>query len=239
MKAFAFDRQLIDGWSQVLRSFSTIGAGNLRDVIEGQHAEGQFWPGAFLWIDPRHIHARPDHRRSGGVGHAGPWRGVDLPVRGDADSAPWPSGASHRQGAGRAGLRGDHGHRIGRVAVFFRAERRCDPVGEAGRRPALHRGDRRLSDEPAGRQPVGEIEKLIAPSGLPADLQPAVWRYTGNETQAEREPIAANPPDILLANSIMAAHRGADAGVNGRCRARRAAGRSSAPVGPRSFQIAG
>ena len=51
---------------------------------------------------------------------------------------------------------------------------------------------------------IKEIEKFISQSGLPKDLQPIVRRYTGQESQEERQRIADNPPDILLTNFMMA-----------------------------------
>lgn len=49
-----------------------------------------------------------------------------------------------------------------------------------------------------------EIDKFIAQSGLPEDIKPVVKRYTGQESQEDRERIASNPPDILLTNYMMA-----------------------------------
>jgi hypothetical protein len=51
---------------------------------------------------------------------------------------------------------------------------------------------------------IKEIEKFISQSGLPEDLKPVVRRYTGQESQEERQRIADNPPDILLTNFMMA-----------------------------------
>jgi hypothetical protein len=51
---------------------------------------------------------------------------------------------------------------------------------------------------------IKEIEKFISQSGLPEELKPVVRRYTGQESQEERQRIADNPPDILLTNFMMA-----------------------------------
>src|SRR5262249_51162196 len=51
---------------------------------------------------------------------------------------------------------------------------------------------------------IKEIEGFISPSGLPANLRPVVRRYTGQESQEEKQRIADNPPDILLTNFMMA-----------------------------------
>ena len=49
-----------------------------------------------------------------------------------------------------------------------------------------------------------EIDKFISQAGLPKELRPIVRRYTGQESQEERQKIADNPPDILLTNFMMA-----------------------------------
>ena len=49
-----------------------------------------------------------------------------------------------------------------------------------------------------------EIDKFIGQSGLPDALKPVVKRYTGQESQEERQRSAANPLDILLTNYMMA-----------------------------------
>jgi ATP-dependent helicase YprA (DUF1998 family) len=51
---------------------------------------------------------------------------------------------------------------------------------------------------------INEIEKFISQSGLPTEIKPVVRRYTGQESQEERQRIADNPPDILLTNFMMA-----------------------------------
>lgn len=49
-----------------------------------------------------------------------------------------------------------------------------------------------------------EINKFIGQADLPEGLKPVVKRYTGPESQEEPQRIAANPPDILLTNYMMA-----------------------------------
>lgn len=51
---------------------------------------------------------------------------------------------------------------------------------------------------------IKEIEKFISQSGLPDEMKPVVRRYTGQESQKERQQIADNPPDILLTNFMIA-----------------------------------
>ncbi|TKB05364.1 MAG: DEAD/DEAH box helicase, partial [Mesorhizobium sp.] len=48
-----------------------------------------------------------------------------------------------------------------------------------------------------------ELEKFIDESGLPDHLRPTYARYTGQETQDERNAISREKPDILLTNFMM------------------------------------
>ena len=48
-----------------------------------------------------------------------------------------------------------------------------------------------------------ELEKFIDQSGLPERLRPSFARYTGQESQEERERIREAKPDILLTNFMM------------------------------------
>lgn len=50
---------------------------------------------------------------------------------------------------------------------------------------------------------LGELEKFLGPQD--GELKPAVTvrRYTGQESQSEREEIRKNPPDVLLTNYVM------------------------------------
>ena len=50
---------------------------------------------------------------------------------------------------------------------------------------------------------IKELEKFIDQSGLPDQLRPTFARYTGQESQEERERIREAKPDILLTNFMM------------------------------------
>ena len=45
---------------------------------------------------------------------------------------------------------------------------------------------------------MNEIEKFISQSGLSTEIRPVVRRYTGQESQEERQRIADNPPKYTL-----------------------------------------
>jgi hypothetical protein len=55
MKAFEFDRRLIDSYARFSRSFSTIRSADLKSEIDRQYDAGRFWPGALLSLNPRYL----------------------------------------------------------------------------------------------------------------------------------------------------------------------------------------
>ena len=50
---------------------------------------------------------------------------------------------------------------------------------------------------------IKEIDKFLNQAGLPPELRPTVARYTGQESQEERERIRQDKPDVLLTNFMM------------------------------------
>ena len=58
MKAFQFDHRVTEAYAQFSRSFSSIRAADLRDVIDREYDEGRFWPDTLLSLNP-HYEAGP------------------------------------------------------------------------------------------------------------------------------------------------------------------------------------
>ena len=54
MKAFPFDRHIVESYARFSQSFSTIRAPDLRETIEREYKEGRFWPDALLSLNPRY-----------------------------------------------------------------------------------------------------------------------------------------------------------------------------------------
>ncbi len=203
MKAFQFDRHIIESYSSFSQSFSTIRASDLREAITHKYEEGCFWPDALLSLNPRY--------------EAGPTaeelvdEGVLCPetaqvFRFESDSIEF----YRHQGQAIAKAHAGHsfvvttGTGSGKSLCFF------VPIIDA-----IIRG-RKTGDAPRTRaiivypmnalanSQIKEIDKFINQSDLPENLKPVVRRYTGQEDQNERKRIADNPPDILLTNFMMA-----------------------------------
>lgn len=203
MKAFEFEHQLIDSYARFSRSFTKIRADDLSAEVERQYDAGRFWPDAMLSLNPRYL--------------SGPTVD-DLVSSGDLDEATgkiFRFGSSplrfHRhQAQSIAKAKAGQSYVVttgtgsGKSLCFF------VPVVDAiirARKAGKSRGTRAIIVYPMNalaNSQLKEIEKFIDQSGLSADLKPVVRRYTGQESQEERQRIASNPPDILLTNFMMA-----------------------------------
>ncbi|WP_316201277.1 MULTISPECIES: DEAD/DEAH box helicase [unclassified Bradyrhizobium] len=203
MKAFEFEHRLIDSYARFSRSFSIIRSEDLKSQIDGQYDAGRFWPDALLSINPRYLE--------------GPTVD-DLVASGDLDEATgkiFRFGSSplrfHRhQAQSIAKARAEQSYVVttgtgsGKSLCFF------VPVVDAIVRARRAKRPRRTSAiivypmNALANSQIKEIDKFISQSGLPDDLRPVVRRYTGQESQEERQRIADNPPDILLTNFMMA-----------------------------------
>ncbi len=203
MKAFDFDHHLIESYERFSRSFSAIRAEDLRTEIDAQYNAGRFWPDALLSLNPRYLSGPTvdDLVVSGDLdeGTGKVFRFGETPLRfhrHQAESiAKAKSGKSYVVTTGTGS---------GKLLCFF------VPVVDSiirALRAGKHRTTRAIIVYPMNalaNSHMKEIEKFIGQSGLPDVLKPVVKHYTGQESQEERQRIAANPPDILLTNYMMA-----------------------------------
>ncbi len=203
MKAFKFDHDLIDSYARFSRSFTTIRAQDIAAEVTRQYDGGRFWPDALLSLNPRFL--------------SGPTVD-DLVVSGDLKEATariFRIGATpirlHRhqaQSIAKARARQSFvvttGTGSGKSMCFF------VPIIDAivrSREAGQPRKTRAIIVYPLNalaNSQIKEIDKFISQSGLAEALKPVVKRYTGQESQEERQRIADNPPDILLTNFMMA-----------------------------------
>lgn len=203
MKAFEFEHQLVDSYARFSRSFTTIRADDLSAEVERQYDAGRFWPDAMLSLNPRYLSGPTvdDLVASGDLdGATGKiFRFGDSPVRFHRHQAQ--SIAKAKAGQSYVVTTGTGS---GKSLCFF------VPVVDAiikARKANRPRGTRAIIVYPMNalaNSQLKEIEKFIGQSGLPEELRPTVKRYTGQESQDERQKIASDPPDILLTNFMMA-----------------------------------
>ncbi len=203
MKAFQFDRQVIENYVSFSRSFSKIRATDLKKAIGHQYEVGRFWPDPLLSINPHY--------------EAGPTVD-DLTESGDLcpetaqifrfDSSPIKFHKHQGQAIAKARAGSSFlvttGTGSGKSLCFF------VPIVDAvirARKAGQAPGTRAIIIYPMNalaNSQLMEIDRFISQSGLPDHLRPTVRRYTGQESQEARLQVAANPPDILLTNYMMA-----------------------------------
>lgn len=203
MKAFEFDHRLVDSYARFSRSFSTIRSDDLKSEIDRQYVAGRFWPDALLSLNPRYL--------------KGPTVD-DLVASGDLDEAtgkifrfgPATLQLHRHQAQSIAKARAGQSYVVttgtgsGKSLCFFvpvvDAIVRARKAGKARKTSAIIV----YPMNALANSQLKEIEKFISQSGLPTEIKPVVRRYTGQESQEERQRIADDPPDILLTNFMMA-----------------------------------
>jgi Lhr-like helicase len=203
MKAFDFDHHLVNSYARFSRSFSTIRSADLKFELDRQYDAGRFWPDALLSLNPKYLEGETVD---------------DLVAKGDLDNA---TGKIFRNGPSSLRFYKHQAQSIakakagksyvvttgtgsGKSLCFF------VPVIDAIVRAQKAGKPRRTSAiivypmNALANSQLKEIEKFIAQSGLSSELKPVVRRYTGQESQEQRQQIADSPPDILLTNFMMA-----------------------------------
>jgi Lhr-like helicase len=203
MKAFEFEHRLIDSYARFSRSFCTIRSSDLKSEVDQQYDARRFWPDAMLSLNPRYLQ--------------GPTID-DLVASQDLDEATGkifrfgvtPLRFHRHQAQSIAKARAGQSYVVttgtgsGKSLCFF------VPIVDAIIRARKAGKPRRTSAiivypmNALANSQIKEIEKFISQSDLPDNLRPVVRRYTGQESQEERQRIADSPPDILLTNFMMA-----------------------------------
>ena len=203
---FGFRDQLIDEYSSFSRSFSRIAASDIRDEVERQYADGRYWPEPLVQINP-------NYQRKGTVQQlvaAGVLHDAcaELFQVGKAEGHPQPLHLYAHQlqalakGQGKQSYVVTTGTGSGKSLSFFipvidRILKAKDQEKTARTRAIVIYPMNALANSQ-----LEELDKFL--HGYPKGQQPfTVSRYTGQESKAERDVIAGNPPDILLTNFMM------------------------------------
>lgn len=202
MKAFELDREVVGRYAAFSRSFSFIRADDLRSSVDEAYAGKRFWPDALLSLNPRYERGRTVD---------------DLAARGllsqQTASIFRKNGQTfhlhrHQEESLTCAKRGESfvvttGTGSGKSLCFF------IPIIDAAIKRRL-RGDRPgtiaiivYPMNALANSQLEEISEFLNQSGLPDRIKPIVGRYTGQESDGERQAIADNPPDVLLTNFMM------------------------------------
>lgn len=203
---FGFRDKLIDEYSAFSRSFTRIAAQDIRDEVERQYADGRYWPEPLVQINPNYQRkGTVQQLATEGVLHSAC---AELFQVGKTEANPQPLHLYAHQlqalakGQGKQSYVVTTGTGSGKSLSFFI--------------PVIDRILKGKDKDPTPRtraiviypmnalanSQLEELDKFL--HGYPEGQKPfTVARYTGQESPAEREGIASNPPDILLTNFMM------------------------------------
>jgi hypothetical protein len=207
MDVFDLDRSVVADYEKFSRSFSVIKAEDLKRGIDAIYAGRRFWPEPLLQLNPHYAPGGSiaDLVRDGTLdpGCAAYFRDLSAKA-GDADQSMklriHQREAIVKARSGRSFVV-TTGTGSGKSLCFFipivDAAIRAKRAGELQRTRAIVV----YPMNALANSQIGELMKFLAPQeGVP----PVTFgRYTGQESQEERERIKNNPPDILLTNFMM------------------------------------
>ncbi len=203
---FGFRDQIIRDYSSFSRSFSRIAAPDIMGEVERQYADGRYWPEPLVQINP-------NYQRKGtvqelvaeGVLHQACAKLFQV---GKAEGHPQPLHlyAHQLQALAKGQVKQSFvvttGTGSGKSLSFFIPV--IDRILKAKEQDAILR-TRAIVIYPMNalaNSQLEELDKFLY--GYSAGQKPfTVARYTGQESRAERDTIADNPPDILLTNFMM------------------------------------
>lgn len=204
MNIFELDKALVDRYASFARSFSAIRAPEIDQQVRSIYEQGRFWPDPLITINPRFEAGKSIDELvvSGDVAPelasifaAGPDR---TPIRLHRHQERAVAKARNRES-----FVVTTGTGSGKSLCFFvpivDAIVRAKKAGEAPRTKAIII----YPMNALANSQLGEIRKFVDDAGLPAHLRPTVARYTGQETDEERQQISRDKPDILLTNFMM------------------------------------
>src|SRR6476620_3616210 len=202
MHVFDLDRALVNDYERFARSFTQIRAPDIRLQVEQIYATNRFWPEPLISINPNFERgASVADLAADGTLHpdtARVFRVDGHPIRFHRHQAQAIAKAARRQSFALTTGTGS-----GKSLCFFvpiiDASIRARAAGETGRTRAIVI----YPMNALANSQMKELEKFIEQSELPDRLRPTFARYTGQESQEERERIREAKPDIMLTNFMM------------------------------------
>jgi Lhr-like helicase len=202
LDVFDLDRALLADYERFARSFTQIRATDIRAQVEQIYASNRFWPEPLISINPHFERGAPIAALvSDGSLHpqtANVFRVEGQPITLHRHQAQAVAKATAKQS-----FVVTTGTGSGKSLCFFvpviDAAIRARVAGEARRTRAIVI----YPMNALANSQLKELEKFIDQSELPEHLRPTFARYTGQESQEERERIRNAKPDILLTNFMM------------------------------------
>lgn len=202
MQVFDLDRALVADYERFARSFTQIRAPDIRDQVDAIYASRKFWPEALITINP---HYEPgdsvDDLAAGGSIHSDTakiFRIDDKPLKLHRHQSEAVAKAKSNQS-----FVVTTGTGSGKSLCFFVPIIDSAVRARAAGEPPRTRAIIVYPMNALANSQMKELQKFLDQSGLPDDLRPTFARYTGQESEEEREATRRLKPDILLTNFMM------------------------------------
>ena len=203
---FDFRDELVSDYSSFSRSFTRIAAPDIRQEVENQYDAGRYWPEALIQINPNYQRKTTvQELAEQGILHK---RCADIFQLGKMEHNPQPLHLYKHQLEAIAKAQSGQSYVVttgtgsGKSLSFFipvidkiLKEKTSDEIART----------RAIVIYPMNALANSQLEELnkFLFGYLGTERPFTVARYTGQESPAEREAIAENPPDILLTNFMM------------------------------------
>lgn len=202
MDVFDLDHCLVDDYQRFARSFTTIRADDIKEQVDQIYATGKFWPEPIVSINP---HFQLGDSLSKLVSEGTLDERTERVFR--IDGQPLTLFRHQSQAVAKAKQRQSFvvttGTGSGKSLCFFipiiDSAICARAAGEAPRTRAIVV----YPMNALANSQMSELEKFIKQADLPASVRPTFARYTGQESQDERDRIRLARPDILLTNFMM------------------------------------
>ena len=206
---FSFRDSLVYQYQSFTRSFTKILSPDIKDFVDSEYAKERYWPAPLIQLNPSFV-------SGGDIGHFVK-EGLLHPeceriFRYGKTEDGMPGHAltlhKHQEEAIRIAQRGESyvlttGTGSGKSLSYFIPI--VDHVLKAKVKGG-HAGITAIVVYPMNALANSQLEELqkYLCLGYPTGKEPVRFaRYTGQESDQERQAIAANPPDILLTNYVM------------------------------------
>lgn len=202
MNVFDLDKSLLKDYERFARSFTRIRADDIKTQVDQLYSSNRFWPDPLITINPHYESgSNVSNLVSQGLLHA------DTAKIFQINNTPITLHRHQTQAVSKAHAKKSFvvttGTGSGKSLCFFvpivDAAVRAKAAGEEQKTRAIIV----YPMNALANSQLKEIEKFVEQSGLPDHLKPSFERYTGQETQEERERIMRSKPDILLTNFMM------------------------------------
>ena len=203
---FDFRDQLVREYSLFSRSFSRIAAPDIKDEVEHHYADARYWPEPLVQINPNYQRKGTVQQLSADGMLHGACAHIFQVGKSEGNPQPLQLYAHQLQALAKGQTKQSYvvttGTGSGKSLSFFipvidRILKAKDQDKAARTRAIVIYPMNALANSQ-----LEELDKFL--QGYPETQQPfTVARYTGQESKAERDAIASNPPDILLTNFMM------------------------------------